>query len=76
MRRDRLRARARELMRRREQEKREFTNQQLERQFRESCDEFRNYDGQALMKECIVARDKALGERADGDVRFASGGGW
>jgi len=65
MRRDRLRARARELMRRREQEKREFTNQQLERQFRESCDEFRNYDGQALMKECIVARDKALGERAE-----------
>jgi len=41
VRRDKLRARARELIRRREQEKREFANQMLERQFREDCDAFR-----------------------------------
>jgi len=64
-RRERLRARARELVRRREQEKREFTNQMLERQFREGCDAFREFDGQALLKECMVARDKALDERAE-----------
>jgi len=65
MRRDRLRSRARELIRRREQEKREFANQMLERQFREDCDAFREFDGQALLKECMVARDRALDERAE-----------
>lgn len=65
MRRDRLRARARELIRRREQEKREFANQMLERQFREDCDAFREFDGQALLKECMVVRDRALDERAE-----------
>ena len=68
-RRERLRARARELVRRREQEKREFTNQMLERQFREGCDAFREFDGQALLKECMVARDKALDERAEQRLR-------
>jgi len=68
-RRERLRARARELIRRREQEKREFANQMLERQFREGCDAFREYDGQSLMKECMVARDKALDERAEQRLR-------
>eukprot|EP00001_Collodictyon_triciliatum_P194077 34770_2 len=63
VRRDKLRARARELIRRREQEKREFANQMLERQFREDCDAFREFDGQALLKECMVTRDRALVER-------------
>ena len=65
MRRDRLRSRARELIRRREQEKREFANQMLERQFREGCDAFREFDGQALLKECMVVRDRALEERSE-----------
>ena len=69
MRRDRLRSRARELIRRREQEKREFANQMLERQFREGCDAFREFDGQALLKECMVVRDRALEERAEQRLR-------
>eukprot|EP00286_Rhodomonas_abbreviata_P026644 CAMPEP_0181313358 /NCGR_PEP_ID=MMETSP1101-20121128/14205_1 /TAXON_ID=46948 /ORGANISM="Rhodomonas abbreviata, Strain Caron Lab Isolate" /LENGTH=487 /DNA_ID=CAMNT_0023420305 /DNA_START=135 /DNA_END=1598 /DNA_ORIENTATION=- len=65
MRRDRLKARARELVRRREHEKREFANQMRERQFRESCDAFREHDGQQLLRECMVARDRALEEKAE-----------
>mmetsp|Transcript_54385 Transcript_54385/g.127132 ORF Transcript_54385/g.127132 Transcript_54385/m.127132 type:complete len:486 (-) Transcript_54385:69-1526(-) len=65
MRRDRLKARARELVRRREQEKREFAQQMRERQFREDCDAFREFDGQQLLRECMEARDTALEEKAE-----------
>jgi len=63
MRRDRLKSRARELVRRREQEKRDFAKLMLERQFRESCDAFREHDGVTLLQECMASRDKALEDR-------------
>mmetsp|Transcript_22655 Transcript_22655/g.55923 ORF Transcript_22655/g.55923 Transcript_22655/m.55923 type:complete len:487 (-) Transcript_22655:44-1504(-) len=65
MRRDRLKSRARELIRRREQEKREFAQLMRERQFRESCDAFREHDGVQLLRECMHSRDKALEERLE-----------
>ena len=64
-RRDRLKSRARELVRRREQEKREFAKEMRERQFRETCDQFREYDGVHLLRECVAARDKAMIERGE-----------
>uniref|UniRef100_A0A6U6CNL8 Cilia- and flagella-associated protein 53 n=1 Tax=Guillardia theta TaxID=55529 RepID=A0A6U6CNL8_GUITH len=69
MRRDRLKARARELMRRREQEKREFAVLMRERQFRESCDAFREHDGEQLLHECVVARERALEEKEENKQR-------
>ena len=65
LRRDRLKARARELVRRREQEKREFAKEMKERQFRETCDQFREYDGVYLLRECVADCDKAMVERGE-----------
>eukprot|EP00291_Cryptomonas_curvata_P012579 CAMPEP_0172184930 /NCGR_PEP_ID=MMETSP1050-20130122/19868_1 /TAXON_ID=233186 /ORGANISM="Cryptomonas curvata, Strain CCAP979/52" /LENGTH=178 /DNA_ID=CAMNT_0012858821 /DNA_START=37 /DNA_END=569 /DNA_ORIENTATION=- len=63
MRRDRLKSRARELIRRREQEKREFAMLMRERQFRDSCDAFREHDSMQLLQECVDARGRALGDK-------------
>lgn len=65
LRRDRLKARARELVRRREQEKRDFAKEMRERQFRETCDQFREYDGVYLLRECKTQCDNAMIERGE-----------
>mmetsp|Transcript_88864 Transcript_88864/g.236668 ORF Transcript_88864/g.236668 Transcript_88864/m.236668 type:complete len:385 (-) Transcript_88864:503-1657(-) len=63
MRRERLKSRARELIRRREQEKREFAILMRERQFRESCDAFREHDSMQLLQECVEARGRAMEDK-------------
>jgi len=57
---DRLKARARELVRRREAERREFAKTQLTRQFRDNNDQFREIDSQRILEGCLASREEAL----------------
>jgi len=59
-RRERMKARARELIRRREEEARAHVLEAKTRQFRDSCDAFREHDSRALLEACTESRNEAV----------------
>jgi hypothetical protein len=61
----RMATRARELLRRREEERQAIADAMAEKKWRDSCDIFRAVDSQAFLTKCVQERGKQVEEKKE-----------